>query len=50
MFQDPDFQMHSAVDKRGRQVAPQKKHDDLRRFYRLKDEQVGRTGRGGRAA
>lgn len=39
MFEDADFQGVSAVDKRGRTVAPaRRKGQDLKRYYRLKDE------------
>jgi hypothetical protein len=39
MFNDPDFQVRSSVDKRGRKVESKKRSEDLRRFYRLKDEE-----------
>lgn len=39
MFEDADFQGVSVVDKRGRKVAPsRRKGQDLKRYYRLKDE------------
>eukprot|EP00798_Chlamydomonas_sp_ICE-L_P030470 gene30470-35481_t len=38
MFKDPEFQAKTLVDKRGRKVAATKKSDELRSFYRLKDE------------
>jgi len=39
MFSDPDFQVSAPVDKRGRKVASKAvKGEDMRRYYRLKDE------------
>ncbi|KAG2482679.1 hypothetical protein HYH03_018414 [Edaphochlamys debaryana] len=47
MFQDPEFQTRSAVDKRGRQVESKRRNEDLRRYYRLKDEDEWRQAAGG---
>ncbi len=42
MFEDADFQGVAVVDKRGRKVAPsRRKGQDLKRYYRLKDEVWG---------
>ncbi|KAK9828879.1 hypothetical protein WJX72_002532 [[Myrmecia] bisecta] len=38
MFNDPSFQVRSSVDKRGRKVGKAKKNEDMRKFYRLRDE------------
>lgn len=41
MFQDPDFQIRTKVDKRGRKLV-QRKSEDMRRYYRLGEEDKGR--------
>ena len=38
MFKNPEFQQHSTVDKRGRQVEKRKNQDNMRKYYKLKDE------------
>lgn len=38
MFKNPEFQQHSIVDKRGRKVAKQKNKEDMKKYYKLKDE------------
>lgn len=40
MFKDPEFQTRAVVDKRGRKVNAAR-GEDLRRYYRLKDEVSG---------
>ncbi|GLI59639.1 hypothetical protein VaNZ11_001564 [Volvox africanus] len=46
MFEDPEFQSRSAVDKRGRKIESRRKGEDLRRYYRLRDEDEWREGGG----
>ncbi|GIL58605.1 hypothetical protein Vafri_13624 [Volvox africanus] len=46
MFEDPEFQSRSAVDKRGRKIESRRKGEDLRRYYRLKDEDEWREDGG----
>ena len=50
MFKDPEFQFRAAVDKRGRQVAPERKGRDVQRLYRLKDAPEWAAGGGGAGA
>lgn len=38
MFSKPEFQQHSTVDKRGREVANRKNQENMRKYYKLKDE------------
>jgi hypothetical protein len=39
MFSDPDFQVRAPVDKRGRKVSKKAaRGEDMRRYYRLRDE------------
>jgi len=38
MFSKPEFQQHSTVDKRGRKVANRKNQENMRKYYKLKDE------------
>ena len=38
MFNDPTFQVGVTVDKRGRKIKSQKRAEDMRRYYHLKDE------------
>ncbi|GAB4817011.1 hypothetical protein N2152v2_004057 [Parachlorella kessleri] len=38
MFKDPSFQVKSVVDKRGRKTWGGKKNENMRRYYRLRDE------------
>ena len=46
MFKDPSFQVRTRVDKRGRRVAGGQKNENLRRYYRLKDEEEWRRDGG----
>jgi hypothetical protein len=39
MFTDDRFQSKAPVDKRGRKVVKERKHDDMKRYYRLKEEE-----------
>lgn len=38
MFKNPEFQQHGTVDKRGRKVAKQKNKEDMKKYYKLRDE------------
>ena len=38
MFKNPEFQQHSTVDKRGRKVEKRKNQENMRKYYKLKDE------------
>lgn len=38
MFKNPEFQQHSTVDKRGRKLAKRKNQEDMKKYYKLKDE------------
>lgn len=38
MFKNPEFQHHGAVDKRGRKIAKRKNQEDMKKYYKLKDE------------
>ena len=38
MFSKPEFQQQSTVDKRGRKVANHKNQENMRKYYKLKDE------------
>ena len=38
MFKNPEFQQHSAVDKRGRKVEKRRNQENMRKYYKLKDE------------
>ena len=40
MFKDPAFEVKSAVDKRGRKLGKQIQKEDLRKYYRLQNEEV----------
>ena len=40
MFKDKAFQASVAVDKRGRKVPKTKRKEDMRKYYRLQDEEV----------
>ena len=40
MFKDPAFEVKSAVDKRGRKIGKQIQKEDLRKYYRLQNEEV----------
>lgn len=40
MFKDKAFQVRSAVDKRGRKIGKAKNREDMRKYYRIADEQV----------
>ena len=42
MFSKPEFQHHSTVDKRGRKVEKRKNDENMRKYYKLRDE-VGVT-------
>ncbi|DBA93140.1 TPA: hypothetical protein ACH3X2_003452 [Trebouxia sp. C0005] len=42
MFSKPEFQQHSTVDKRGREVANRKNQENMRKYYKLKDEDAWR--------
>ncbi|GIL97701.1 hypothetical protein Vretimale_3279 [Volvox reticuliferus] len=46
MFEDPEFQSRSSVDKRGRKVEARGRNEDLRRYYRLRDEDEWREDGG----
>ena len=41
MFKDKAFQVKSAVDKRGRKVKSGRAKEDMRKYYRLHNEEVG---------
>lgn len=38
MFNDPAFEVRTSLDKRGRKLKSSKPNQDMRRYYRLKDE------------
>ena len=40
MFKDKSFEVRSAVDKRGRQLGRGRKNEDMRKYYRLANEEV----------
>lgn len=42
MFKNPEFQQHSTVDKRGRKVEKRKNQENMRKYYKLKDEDAWR--------
>ena len=40
MFKNPEFQQHSTVDKRGRKLAKRRNQEDMKTYYKLKDEVI----------
>ena len=38
MFKNPEFQQHSTVDKRGRKVEKRKNQENMRKYYKLRDQ------------
>ncbi|KAL3137794.1 hypothetical protein ABBQ38_005051 [Trebouxia sp. C0009 RCD-2024] len=41
MFKNPEFQQHSTVDKRGRKVEKRKNQENMRKYYKLRDQDDG---------
>ena len=40
MFKDKAFQVKSAVDKRGRKIRKDRSKEDMRKYYRIQQEEV----------
>jgi len=40
MFKDKDFQVKSAVDKRGRNLGKRKQKEDMQKYYRIPKSEV----------